>query len=87
MIRERVLKVVLVLVGLIFLAGVYPLWRWLPNQTIEQMLGVIYATLGIFLLLASRNRLVNRSLIAFTAWSSVAHAAIMTLHFHLLCSM
>jgi hypothetical protein len=77
MIRERVLKVVLVSVGLLFLAGVYPLWRWLPNQTIEQMLGVIYATLGIFLLLASRNRSVNRGLIAFTTWSSLVHATIM----------
>ncbi|HTC92685.1 MAG TPA: DUF6632 domain-containing protein [Terriglobales bacterium] len=87
MIRERLLKAVLVLVGVLFLAAVYPLWRWQPNQTIEPMLGGIYAGLGIFLLLASRNRFVNRGLIAFTAWSSVAHAAIMTLHFHLLCSM
>jgi hypothetical protein len=87
MIRERVLKAVLMLVGLLFLACVYPLLRWQPNQTIEQMLGGIYAALGIFLLLASRNRSVNRGLIAFTTWSTVAHAAIMTLHFHLLCSM
>jgi hypothetical protein len=35
-----------------------------------------YATLGIFLLLASRNPSANRSLIAFTAWSSLVHAAI-----------
>jgi len=77
MIRERVLKVVLMLVGLLFLAGVYPLLRWQPNQTIEQMLGGIYAALGIFLLLASRNRSVNRSLIAFTTWSSLVHATIM----------
>jgi hypothetical protein len=39
----------------------------------------IYATLGIFLLLASRNPSANRSLIAFTAWSSLAHAGIMGL--------
>ncbi len=77
MIRERVLKVVLISVGLLFLAGVYPLWRSLPNPTIEQMLGVIYATLGIFLLLASRNRSVNRSLLAFTTCSSLVHATIM----------
>jgi hypothetical protein len=37
----------------------------------------VYATLGIFLLLASRNPSANRSLIAFTAWSSLVHAAIM----------
>jgi len=75
MTRERVLKVVLVLVGLIFLALVYPLVE--PNQPeILQMLLGVYVTLGIFLLLASRNPSANRSLIAFTAWSSLVHAAI-----------
>jgi hypothetical protein len=84
--REGVLKIVLVLVGLIFLLGVYPLmmylwpsgWRWQPNQPeYEQMILGVYATLGVFLLLASRNPSANRSLIAFTAWSSLVHAAIM----------
>jgi hypothetical protein len=84
--REQALKVVLVLVGLIFLLAVYPLmmflwpsgWRWLPNQPeYEQMILGVYATLGVFLLLASRNPSANRSLIAFTAWSSLVHAAIM----------
>ncbi|MFY9680773.1 MAG: DUF6632 domain-containing protein [Candidatus Sulfotelmatobacter sp.] len=84
--RERALEVMLVLVGLIFLLGVYPLmmflwpsgWRWQPNQPeYEQMILGVYATLGIFLLLASRNPSANRSLIAFTAWSSLVHAAIM----------
>lgn len=84
--RERALKVVLVVVGLIFLFGVYPLmmflwssgWRWQPHQPeYEQMILGVYATLGIFLLLAARNPFENRSLIAFTAWSSLVHAAIM----------
>ncbi len=84
--RERALRVVLVLVGLIFLFAVYPLmmflwpsgWRWQPNQPeYEQMILGVYATLGIFLLAASRNPSANRSLIAFTAWSSLVHAAIM----------
>ena len=75
--RERALKIVLVLVGLLFLAGVYPLWR-LQLDPPEQMLGGGYAALGVFLLLAFRNLSANRSLIAFTAWSSlVVHAAIM----------
>ena len=43
----------------------------------EQMLGGVYATLGIFLLLALGNTSANRSLVAFTAWSSLIHAAIM----------
>jgi hypothetical protein len=84
--REGVLRVVLVVVGVIFLLGVYPSmmfwpsgWRWQPNQPeYEQMILGVYATLGIFLLLASRNPSANRSLIAFTAWSSLVHAAIMT---------
>ena len=84
--RDGALKLVLVIVGLIFLLGVYPLmmflwpsgWRWQPNQPeYEQMILGVYATLGIFLLLASRNPSANRSLIAFTAWSSLVHAAIM----------
>jgi len=76
MIRDRALKVVLVLVGLLFLAGVYPLTQ--PNQpAFAQMLGGVYATLGLFLLLALRNPSANRSLIGFTAWSSLVHAAIM----------
>ena len=84
--RERLLKAVLVVVGLIFVFAVYPLmmylwpsgWRWRPNQPeYEQMILGVYATLGIFLLLASRNPSANRSLIAFTAWSSLVHAAIM----------
>ena len=37
----------------------------------------VYVTLGIFLLLAARNPSANRSLIAFTAWSSFAHSALM----------
>jgi hypothetical protein len=75
MIRERALKVVLVIVGFLFLAGVYAFTQ--PIQPEEQMLGGVYATLGIFLLLALRNPSENRSLIAFTAWSSLIHAAIM----------
>jgi hypothetical protein len=74
--RERALKIVLGLIGLLFLAGVYPLWR-LQLDPSEQMLGGVYAALGAFLLLALRDLSANRSLIAFTAWSSLVHAAIM----------
>ena len=77
MIRDRALKVVLVLVGLLFTAAVYPvLAMQLEEQSLKMMLSV-YATLGIFLLLAARNPSANRSLIAFTAWSSFAHAGVM----------
>jgi hypothetical protein len=84
--RVKFLRVALVVVGLIFLLGVYPLtivwpagWAW--HQTgqslyLQMILGV-YATLGIFLLIAARNPLANRSLIWFTVWSSLVHGGIM----------
>jgi hypothetical protein len=75
--RERALKVVLVVVGLLFIATLYPLIKMVEQETLQMMLS-IYVTLGIFLLLASRNPSANRSLIAFAAWSSLAHAAVMT---------
>jgi hypothetical protein len=75
--RERALKVVLVLVGLLFSAGVYPLMVFTRQEPALAMMLSLYVTLGIFLLLASRNPSANRSLIAFTAWSSFAHAAVM----------
>jgi hypothetical protein len=37
----------------------------------------VYATLGVFLLLAARDPRSNLSLIWFTIWSSLIHAAIM----------
>ena len=78
MIRERALQVVLALVGLLFVAGIYPLLR-MHSDSAEQMLAVVYVTLGVFLLLALRSPAVHRSLIAFTAWSSLAHGAIMAI--------
>ena len=87
--RVKYLRVALVVVGLAFTVGLYSLiliwpsgWAWhsgpshsLPHY-LQMMLGV-YATLGVFLLIASRNPLANLSLIWFTVWSSVVHAAIM----------
>ncbi len=79
--RERALKIVLVLVGLSFSAGflVVADSLWHQNQsmyTFDMMLS-LYVALGIFLLIAARNPSANRSLIAFTAWSCFAHAAVM----------
>jgi hypothetical protein len=75
--RERVLKVVLIVVGLIFSALVYPLTIFVRQEPALAMMLSLYVTLGIFLLLASRNPSANRSLIAFTAWSSLVHAVLM----------
>ncbi len=77
--RERALKILLVVVGLLFSATVYPVTLFLRQEPALAMMLSLYVTLGIFLLLAVRNPSANRSLIAFTAWSSFAHAAVMAL--------
>ena len=74
--RERALKVVMG--GLLFSAGVYPLMVFVKQDPALAMMMNLYVTLDIFLLLAARNPSANRSLIAFTAGSSFAHASIMT---------
>ena len=75
--RELALKIVLALVGLLFLALVYPMAVFIRQEPALSMMLSLYVTLGVFLLLSIRNPLANRSLIAFTAWSSFAHAALM----------
>lgn len=84
--NPKYLRIALLAVGLVFVVGIYPLtivwpagWAW--HQTgqsmyLQMILGV-YATLGIFLILAARDPLAHRSLIWFAVWSSVVHAAIM----------
>lgn len=80
------LRVALVVIGVIFIVGVYPLtivwpsgWAWHmtgPSTYLQMILG-IYATLGVFLVLAARSPLKHLSLIWFTVWSSVVHGGIM----------
>jgi hypothetical protein len=77
--RERALKIVLLVVGLLFAAGLYPLVLMAKQDPALAMMMSLYVTLGIFLLIASRNPSAHRSLIAFAAWSSFAHAGIMSL--------
>ena len=81
--RERALKIVLVAVGLLFCAAVYPLILMVKQDPALAMMMSLYATLGIFLLLASRNPSAHRSLIAFAAWSSFAHASVMSVQAYL----
>ena len=80
--RERALKIVLVLVGLLFTAGVYPLVGSLlhpaDSDTGDTMMLSLYVALGIFLLIAVRSPSAHRSLISFAAWSSFAHAVAMS---------
>jgi uncharacterized protein DUF6632 len=75
--RDCALKLVLIVVGLIFCALVYPLILFTRQEPALAMMLSVYVTLGVFLLLAARDPSANRSLIAFTAWSSLAHAALM----------
>jgi hypothetical protein len=79
--RERALQVALVLVGLLFSAGIYPLtlslWKMDQSDHGDDMMLSLYFALGIFLLMAVRNPSANSSLIAFAAWSSFAHGAVM----------
>ena len=84
--NNKYLRIALLLVGLIFIVGIYPLtilwpsgWSWHTgghSDYLQMILG-IYATLGVFLVIASRNPMQHRSLIWFTVWSSVVHGAIM----------
>jgi hypothetical protein len=83
--KVQYLRIALLLVGLIFIVGIYPLtvvwpsgWSWHTGHSdyLQMILG-LYATLGVFLLLASRKPLEHLSLIWFTVWSSIVHAGIM----------
>jgi uncharacterized membrane protein len=82
--HNRYLRITLIVVGIAFLL-IYPLtkiwasgWVWQPDQSESlQMIIGVYATLGIFLLWASRKPENHLSLIWFTIWSSAVHGLIM----------
>ena len=84
--RLTALRVALVVVGITFVIGIYPLtivwpsgWAWHtggPSVYLQMILG-IYATLGVFLVRAARSPLKHLSLIWFAVWSSVVHGGIM----------
>ena len=83
--NDRLLRIALIAVGLIFILGIYPLgivwpsgWTWGHGHSHYLMMIIgVYATLGVFLLLASRNPQAYSSIIWFTVWSSVVHGVIM----------
>lgn len=75
--RELALKIVLGLAGVLFVAAAYPMLVFVRQEPALSMMMSLYATLGVFLLLAIRNPSAHRSLIAFTAWSSFAHGILM----------
>jgi len=83
--RRLYLRIALIVIGLTFIFGIYPLgivwpsgWTWGHGHShYLLMIIAIYATLGVFLLIASQNPEANKSLIWFTVWSSVAHGGLM----------
>ena len=86
--RLRALRVSLIVIGLLFAFGLAGMMifapaslAWQPRQhQYEQMILGFYAVLGLFLLHAAGNPLRHRSLIWFTVWSSIVHAAVMAIH-------
>ena len=84
--RIKYLRIALLLVGATFTFGIWPLgivwpsgWTWHEGGRSEylEMILAIYATLGVFLMIASRDPMAHRSLIWFTIWSSVVHGGVM----------
>jgi len=83
--RLLFLRIALIAIGLTFIFGIYTLgmvwpsgWTWGHGHSHYLMMIIgVYATLGVFLLIASRNPYEHKTIIWFTVWSSVVHAAIM----------
>jgi len=85
-VRLKYLRIALLAIGITFIVGIYLLgmvwpsgWKWHSHghsNYLDMIMG-IYATLGVFLIIAARNPLAHLSLIWFTVWSSVVHGAIM----------
>jgi hypothetical protein len=83
--RLLFLRIALIVIGLTFIFGIYTLgglwpsgWVWGQGHSHYLMMIIgVYATLGVFLIIASRNPYAHKSLIWFTVWSSVVHGAIM----------
>ena len=84
--RLLFLRIALIVIGLTFIFGIYLLgivwptgWTWGHGHSHYLLMIVgVYATLGVFLLIASRDPYAYKSIIWFTVWSSVVHGAIMT---------
>src|SRR5215212_170603 len=83
--RIAALRYALTAAGVIFIGGIATLarvwpagWSWgVGHSHYWPMILGVYATLGVFLVRASRDPLANRSLIWFTVWSSVVHPLVM----------
>ncbi|WP_299948912.1 DUF6632 domain-containing protein, partial [uncultured Microbulbifer sp.] len=86
--RIKCLPIALKVIGLFFIFGVYPMmrlawppgWGWIPPYQQYQVIGlVIYATLGVCLILSTRNIAANIGLIWFTIWLNLICGSTMLL--------
>lgn len=85
--RERVTRIVLVIVGLLNLAVIYPLfmalWHssWLLERKneVEPMFMSFFIPVGVALLVAARRPSEHRSMIALAAWWHISHGAVMAI--------
>ena len=85
--RERVLQVAVGVLGLVYVGMIYPLYSdlvhssWLleKKNEVDPMFLSWFIALGPFLLLAAKKPSSHRSLIAFAACQSLAHASVMAI--------
>src|SRR5580698_260585 len=81
MVRLRLLRALLIVGGLFFVAGIYPLFNSIPQHQQsdygDQMMLAVYFVLGVFLLMAVRRPGDHRSLISFAGWGTLAHDTVM----------
>ena len=85
--RERLTQIVLVIVGLLNLAIIYPLYMdlrhssWLleHKNEVEPMFLSFFIPVGISLLVAARRPSEYRSMIALAAWWHISHGVVMAI--------
>lgn len=85
--KERLTRIVLVIVGLLNLAIIYPLFMdllhssWLleKKSEIEPMFMSFFIPVGVALLVAARRPSEHRSMIALAAWWHISHGLVMTI--------
>jgi hypothetical protein len=76
-VRDRVLKISLVVIGSLFVLLAIPGVMFFSREPAVAMIMSLYVPMGVFLLLSVRSPSAHRSLIAYAGWANVAHAAVM----------
>jgi uncharacterized membrane protein YeaQ/YmgE (transglycosylase-associated protein family) len=83
---HRLRQIIVGLIGAFYVCLLYPLFsdlhnsRWLiemHNEECEPMFISFFVVLGVFLLIAARRPDQHRIVIAFAAWQSLFHCAVM----------